>query len=92
MTKKIQAFAAICSVILFCVLTTAQEPAINVDARRHPNLYEAQRLIVKANEALHLAQRANEFDMNGHAENARNLLYQASQEIKAAAEAATNHR
>jgi hypothetical protein len=57
---------------------------------RHPNLDAAQQLIDQALVRLDGAQRANEFDMGGHAQNAKNLLMQAKGEIRAAAQAA-NH-
>ena len=63
-----------------------------VSPRRHPNLAEAQRLIERAREKLSDAQRANEFDMNGHARKAKGLLDDAYVEIKLAAEAANENR
>jgi hypothetical protein len=86
MTKRMQFLTAIWSMVLFCVVTLAQEPVVNVDPHRHPNLAEAQRLMVKANEAIANAQRDNRYDMHGHASKARQLLAQASEEVKAAAE------
>jgi hypothetical protein len=55
---------------------------------RHPNLEAAQQLIDQALGRLDAAQRANEYDMGGHAQNAKNLLMQAKGEIRAAAHAA----
>ncbi len=66
--------------------------AQNVDARRHPNLAEAQHLIQQAVERLDAAQNANRGDMEGHDARAKGLLEQAYREIKAAAEAANRHR
>ncbi len=57
---------------------------------RHPNLMAAQRLIDQAFQRISDAQRANEWDMHGHAAKAKDLLDQASREVKLAAEAA-NH-
>src|SRR5690349_21414375 len=88
MTKKMRVFAAILAAVLFCGITLAQEPAQNINAKMHPNLAQAQRLIAQANQYLARAQKANEGDMRDHAEKARQLLAQASQEVKAAAEAA----
>lgn len=71
----------------------AQKPVENVSAKRHPNLAAAQRLAQNAWEKLSAAQAANEFDMAGHAAKAKELLDQANQEIKMAAEAANaNHK
>jgi hypothetical protein len=86
MTRVIQMLTAICTVVLFCVVIMAQEPVVNVDPHRHPNIAEAQRLMVKADQAIALAQRDNRYDMHGHARKARQLLVEASEELKAAAE------
>ena len=86
MTRKMQLLTSICSMVLFCVATIAQEPVVNVDPHRHPNLAEAQRLMVKANEAIVVAQKDNRYDMHGHASKARQLLAEASEEVKRAAE------
>jgi len=65
----------------------------NVNAHRHPNLNEAQRLMGQAVQKLDAAQQANEFDMNGHAQKAKELLGQAFNQVKQAAEAANqNHK
>lgn len=58
---------------------------------RHPNLRAAQDLINQAFDRITAAQQANEWDMGGHAARAKDLLIQAKQEIRLAAEAA-NHR
>jgi hypothetical protein len=68
-------------------------PAQNVSGKRHPNLAAAQRLTDDAYHKLEAAQQANEFDMDGHAAKAKELLDQASREMKMAAEAANkNHK
>jgi len=66
----------------------AQRPKDNVSGRRHPNLAAAQRLSTQAYERITEAQKANEFDMNGHAQKAKELLEQVNKELKEAAEAA----
>jgi len=88
MTKKIQVFTALLSAVLFCVVTLAQEPVLDIDASRHQYLAEAQKHVVAANRAVEQAQKDNREDMKGHAEKARQLLVQVNQELKAAAEAA----
>jgi hypothetical protein len=60
----------------------------NVNANRHPNLAAAQRFMEQAINKLDAAQTANEFDMHGHAAKAKDLLSQAFNETKQAAEAA----
>ena len=58
---------------------------------RRPNLFAAQQLIEQAWGRITDAQRANEFDMDGHAQRAKEFLAQARQEIKLAAMAANRH-
>ena len=70
----------------------AQRPKENISAGRHPNLAAAQRLSQQAWEKINAAQEANEWDMQGHAQKAKELLDQANRELKAAAEAANRRR
>jgi len=74
--------------LLAGALDTAQPPVRNINPGRHPNLAEAQRLSQQAFEKVVAAQQANEWDIEGHAQRARNLLDQANQQLKMAAEAA----
>lgn len=60
----------------------------NVNPARHPNLAAAQNLCRDAYEKLIAAQKANEYDMGGHAQKAKVHLEQANEEIKLAAMAA----
>ena len=85
MRKKL---AATVSVLLFCMVIAAQEPVVNIDKKIHPNLAAAQQHIVEANRYIAVAQKDNRYDMKDHAEKARQLLMQADEELKAAAEAA----
>ena len=74
------------AVALLCAgIAIAQKPVENVSAKRHPNLSEAQHLSQKAFEKITAAQVANEFDMEGHAAKAKDLLDQVNQELKQAA-------
>ena len=59
-----------------------------VSAERHPNLAAAQALIRDAIAKITEAQKANNYDMKGHAARAKELLEQASHEIWLAAQAA----
>jgi hypothetical protein len=69
----------------------AQKPKDNVSAARHPNIAAAQRLCTQAWEKILEAQKANEFDMNGHAQKAKEMLDQVNRELKLAAEAANKN-
>ncbi|MGD0777037.1 MAG: hypothetical protein ABSC05_29815 [Candidatus Solibacter sp.] len=66
----------------------AQPPKKNVSAARHPNLAAAQRLSQQAYEKIVAAQQANEWDMQGHAQKAKELLDEVNKELKQAAQAA----
>ena len=69
----------------------AQKPARNVNKHRHPNLAKAQRASANAYKFLVDAQKANEWDLGGHAQKAKELLDQANNEMKLAAEAANKN-
>lgn len=88
MRKKMRPLTAILAAVLFCGITLAQEPVQDINKGVHPNLAEAQRLVAEANQYLIKAQKANRYDMKGHDQRARQLLAQANQEIKAAANVA----
>lgn len=63
-----------------------KKPVQNVSPKRHPNLAAAQRLTAQAFNKITAAQQANEFDLAGHAAKAKELLDQANEELKKAAE------
>lgn len=74
-------------------MAVAQKPVDNVSGKKHPNLAAAQRLSQEAWEKIGAAQQANEWDMEGHAAKAKELLDQVNKELKMAAEAANkNHK
>ena len=58
----------------------------------HPNLKAAHMQIKQAIEKVSAAQKANEFDMEGHAAKAKDLLEQAEKEIGQAAQAANANK
>jgi hypothetical protein len=64
----------------------AQRPRQNISPARHPNLAAAQRFTLQAYEKISAAQKANEWDLGGHARKAKELLEQADRELKLAAE------
>jgi opacity protein-like surface antigen len=70
----------------------AAPPVDNVNPHKHPNLAAAQRFSTQAWERIVAAQQANEWDMNGHAQKAKELLDQVNRELKEAAETANAHR
>jgi hypothetical protein len=71
----------------------AQKPVDNVSGKKHPNLAAAQHLSQQAWEKITAAQQVNEWDMEGHAAKAKDLLDQVNKELKLSAEAANkNHK
>ncbi len=58
----------------------------------HPNLKAAQGHLKAAYEKITAAQKANEYDMEGHAAKAKDLIEQADKELAQAAEKATENK
>ncbi len=64
-----------------------------INANRHPHLAAAQRHGQMAFQELEEAQKANDFDMGGHAQKAKDLLEKANQELMMAVQDANkNHK
>lgn len=61
-------------------------PVLNISAQRHPNLAAAQKLSSDAWDKVAAAQQANEGELGGHAQKAKELLEQVNAELKLAAE------
>ena len=79
------------ALLLLGAVATAQRPGRNISAARHPNLAAAQRLSQEAWDKIIAAQKANEWDMRGHAQKAKELLDEVNKELKLAAEAANQN-
>ncbi|HLY62822.1 MAG TPA: hypothetical protein VKV95_18920 [Terriglobia bacterium] len=94
MMRKNLSFRALLVAAFLCasMLYAQDRPRVNTSKKLHPNLNQAQRAIQNAFESIKRAQDANEFDMEGHAQKAKDLLEQADKEIKEAAEAANKNR
>lgn len=94
MTKTKLALGGVLSLAMICGgVAVAQMPKDNVNPHKHPNLAAAQHLSQEAWEKITAAQQANEWDMDGHAAKAKDLLDQVNRELKMAAEAANkNHK
>ena len=74
-------------------IALAQKPVENVNPNKHPNLAAAQRLTEMAYTKVVAAESANEYDLGGHAAKAKELLDQANQQLKMAAQVSNaNHR
>jgi hypothetical protein len=77
--------------LLIGVAVMAQQPERDISHRRHPNLAAAQRFSQQAFDKIVAAQQANEWDMEGHAQKAKDLLDQVNRELREAATAANHH-
>ena len=91
MLRKISTLALGCSLFIGGV-AIAQLPKENISGRRHPNLAAAQRFSQQAWEKIVAAQQANEWDLAGHAQRAKNLLDQVNNELKLAAETSNRNK
>jgi hypothetical protein len=89
MTKNRLLTAVLGSMLLAGAVGLAQnkEPVKNVSGARHPNIAKAQTASRNAYNAVVAAQQANEWDLKGHAQKAKELLEQVNNELKLAAEA-----
>jgi hypothetical protein len=74
--------------LLVCAAMAQRPPKRNISPARHPNLAAAQKYTAQAFEKIAAAQKANEWDLGGHAQKAKDLLLEADKELKLAAEAA----
>ncbi len=81
----------IAAVLVMLSGAVVAKPVDNVSHKRHPNIAAAQHLASQAYNKIVAAQQANEFDMGGHAQKAKDLLDQVNRELKAAAETANDH-
>jgi len=90
MSKRL--LATVLCAFLVATVGSAQKPEKDISAKRHPNLAAAQRFSRQAWEKVVAAQQANEWDMSGHAQKAKDLLDQVNNELKMAAEAANANR
>ena len=68
----------------------AQQPIVDI-GNRHGNLRAAQQYIQAAWQRIDQAQVDNNYNLGGHAGRAKELLVQADQELKFAAETANAH-
>jgi hypothetical protein len=69
----------------------AQRPEKDISPANHPNLAAAQDLSRRAWQRIVDAQRANEWDMDGHAQKAKDLLDEVNRELRLAANAANRN-
>ena len=70
----------------------AAKPEKDISAKKHPNLAAAQKLSIQAFNKIVAAQKANEWDLGGHAQKAKELLDQVNAELKLAAEKSNENK
>ena len=90
--SKTLAGAVLVAALIGGGVAVAQKPVEDVSGKKHPNIAAAQRLSEQAYNKITAAQEANEWDMQGHAAKAKDLLDQVNKELKMAAEAANKNR
>ena len=82
MTTSIWIKLLLCAALLGLVLSCVSVA--------HPNLAAAERFVQQAIDKVTDAQKANNYDMRGHAARAKQLMQQAIEEIRLAGQAANN--
>lgn len=92
MRKRVLLSGLLGALLLIGGVSVAQKPERDISGKRHPNLAAAQQLARQAWDRIVDAQKANEWDMDGHAQKAKELLDQVNRELKLAAEAANRDR
>jgi hypothetical protein len=86
----LMAGVALCGALTLGAVPFGQAPRVTV-GDRHGNMRAAQEFIQQAWEKVDEAQKDNHYNLGGHAGRAKDLLAQASEEIKLSAEAANSH-
>jgi apolipoprotein N-acyltransferase len=91
MVKKVLMVGiALVAAFVLGAVAFAQQPPVNV-GERHGNMRAAQELIQQAWQKVTEAQQDNHYNLGGHAGKAKELLAQASEEIRLSADAANSH-
>jgi hypothetical protein len=76
----------------FLAIADRPEPRITVDRQRNSIFFDAQRSIIDSYRAVSRAQDYNHGELGDHASRAKDLLSEANDEIRMAAEYANEHR
>ncbi len=87
--KIVTRIAAAALIAGTAILAFAQAPVVNI-GDRHGNLRNAQQNIVSAFHSIESAQQDNDNQLGGHAQRAKDLLIQADQELRQAADVANS--
>ncbi len=85
--KRTMMLAATTLMLAGTALAQKPTPPVKDVSHHHPNLAAAQRMSENAYNKIVAAQQANEWDLQGHAQKAKELLDQVNAELKQAAQA-----
>lgn len=88
--KALVVGSVIFSSLIFGCVSQADQPRVDI-GDRHGNLRDAQEHIVQAWSLVGDAQRANDSRLGGHAQRAKELLSEANEELRLAADTANQH-
>lgn len=93
MTRRNVLLSSAASLALVCSVAFAQfgPPRVNINPEHHGNMAAAQQSIVDAYGHINDAQQANEGQLGGHAQRAKDLLSQANEELRLAADVSNEH-
>ena len=95
MKRRNMIFTTVASASVLCAMALAQGvpmPYVNIDRYRHGNLAAAQDNIVQAFNYISYAQRANDGQLGGHAGRAKELLSEANEGLRLAADVSNEHQ
>ncbi|MBK5344137.1 hypothetical protein JFU48_22435 [Pseudomonas sp. TH49] len=88
--KQLLICSVVCSSFIYGCVSQAEQPFVDIGGR-HGNLRAAQEHIVQAWQLIGTAQFDNNSRLGGHAARAKELLAQANDELRLAADVANEH-
>jgi hypothetical protein len=92
MKNRIFSLAIVLGAAIYCFSAAAQAPSVTINPQNHGNLAAAQESIVVAFLRIGDAQKANDDRLGGHAGRAKELLNQANEELRLAADVADQNQ
>ena len=84
-------FVSLLAVGFFSLGVMAAKGQIEIGNLGHPNLMQAERMAEQSHDYIQSAQRAREWDVDGHAANAEYLVEQDIRELRLSMESAKGH-
>jgi hypothetical protein len=92
MRKRSVLISVLGAAVLAAGIAYAGKAGRDISSKRHPNLAAAQKLCLNAYQRITDAQKANEWDLDGHAKTAKELLEKVNAELKLAAEKSNENK